>query len=89
MKMDKSVAVALIVLVALAGISTGLYVSDILEDMKEPVVNKNDFVEVYYLGYLANGTVFDSSIQDNINITIAKLPRIDFVFLHLVFIYFN
>jgi FKBP-type peptidyl-prolyl cis-trans isomerase 2 len=53
----------------MAGISSGLYLFRVWENLQDPVVSQGDFVELYYIGYLANGTVFDSSIQNSHNVT--------------------
>lgn len=69
MKIEKSVAFALVLLVAMAGISSGLYLASVWENLQDPTVSQDDFVELYYIGYLSNDTVFDSSFQDAINVT--------------------
>jgi len=69
MKLEKSVALALVLLVSMAGISSGLYLFRVWENLQDPVVSRGDFVELYYIGYLSNETVFDSSIQDALNVT--------------------
>jgi len=69
MKLEKSVALALVILVSMAGISSGLYLFRFWESLQDPTVSQGDFVELYYIGYLSNGTVFDSSFQDTQNVT--------------------
>ena len=69
MKLEKSVVLALVILVSMAGFSSGLYLFHVWESLQDPVVSQGDFVELYYIGYLSNGTVFDSSIQDTVNVT--------------------
>ncbi len=69
MKLEKPFALALVLLVSLAGISSGLYLFRLWENLQDPIVSQGDFVELYYIGYLSNGTVFDSSFQEAVNVT--------------------
>lgn len=71
MKLEKSVIAAITALIVIVGVTTGLYINEIL---KKPEVEKGDFVEINYIGYFENDTVFDTSINENITIT----PETDF-----------
>jgi len=68
MKLERSVIVAIVALVILAGAASGYYGYGIWKENQPLKVEKGDFVEFYYIGYFENGTVFDSSFG-NENIT--------------------
>ena len=61
MKLEKSVIAAIIALIVIAGVITGLYINEILE---KPEIEKGDFVEINYIGYFENGTIFDTTYYD-------------------------
>lgn len=62
MKLEKSVIVAIIALVLLAGAASGYYGYEIWKEHQPLKVEKGDFVEFYYIGYFENGSIFDSSL---------------------------
>jgi len=53
--------IALVVILAVAG---GIYA---YENMQKDVLREGDFAEIYYIGYLENGTVFASSFNGNVS----------------------
>ncbi len=53
--------IALVVILAVAG---GIYA---YENMQESVLKEGDFAEIYYIGYLENGSVFASSFEGNVS----------------------
>jgi FKBP-type peptidyl-prolyl cis-trans isomerase 2 len=69
MKLEKSVIVAIIALVLLAGAASGYYGYEIWKEHQPLKVEKGDFVEFYYIGYFENGSIFDSSFGSGDNIT--------------------
>ncbi len=61
MKLDKSVIAAVIALVAIAAAVSAYYGYDLWQEQQPDTVGEGDFVELYYIGYYENGTVFSSS----------------------------
>ena len=68
MKLDRSVIIAIVALVIIAGAASGYYGYNIWKENQPLKVEKGDFVEFYYIGYFENGTVFNSSFSGG-NIT--------------------
>lgn len=68
MKLEKPVILAMAVLVAVAASASGYYGYEIWKEKQPPKVEEGDFAEIYYIGYLENGSIFDSSFGDE-NIT--------------------
>lgn len=68
MKLEKSVILAIVVLVAIAAAASGYYGYEMWKEKQPLKVEKGDFAEIYYIGYLENGSIFDSSFGDE-NIT--------------------
>jgi len=52
---------ALVIILAITG---AIYAYEIME---KRVLKEGDFAEIYYIGYFENGTVFDSSFQENVS----------------------
>ncbi len=69
MKLERSVILAIVVLVAIAAAASGYYGYGVWKEHQPLKVESGDFVEIYYIGYLENGSIFDSSFgNDNITV---------------------
>ncbi|MEA2055141.1 MAG: FKBP-type peptidyl-prolyl cis-trans isomerase [Candidatus Thermoplasmatota archaeon] len=68
MKLERPVILAIVILVAIAAAAGGYYGYELWKEKQPLKVEKGDFVEIYYIGYFENGSIFDSSFSDE-NIT--------------------
>jgi len=66
MKLEKSVVMAIVALVAIVATASAYYEYDQWLEKQPLEVKKGDFVEAYYIGYLENGSVFASSFNENV-----------------------
>ncbi|KAA0002291.1 MAG: FKBP-type peptidyl-prolyl cis-trans isomerase [Thermoplasmata archaeon] len=66
MKLERSVVVAIVALVAIVATASGYYGYEEWLERQPPKVQKGDFVEAYYIGYLENGSIFVSSFEENV-----------------------
>lgn len=69
MTLEKSVLLAIGALVAIAAAASGYYGYELWKESQPLEVENGDFVEMYYIGYLQNGTVFASSFSNQTAIT--------------------
>ncbi len=69
MRLERPVILAIIALVAVAAAASGYYGYEMWKEKQPLQVGKGAFAELYYIGYLENGSIFDSSFVDA-NITI-------------------
>jgi FKBP-type peptidyl-prolyl cis-trans isomerase 2 len=70
MKLDKTVLLAIGILVAIAAATSAYYGYDIWQESRPLEIGEDDFVEMYYIGYYENETIFASSFNETVNITI-------------------
>ncbi len=61
MKLDRSVIAAIVALVAIAAAASAYYGYQVWQEQQPDAVGEGDFVEMYYIGYYENETVFSSS----------------------------
>ena len=69
MKFDRTVLLAIVALVAIAAAASAYYGYDMWEESQPLKLKEKDFLEMYYLGYFENETVFASSFDETLNIT--------------------
>lgn len=68
MKLERSVIAAIIALVAIATAASAYYGYEVWQEQQPATVGEGDFVELYYIGYYENETVFSSSFTaDNVS----------------------
>ena len=66
MKLDRTVIVAIIALVTIAAAASGYYGYEVWKEQQPNKIGEGDFVELYYIGYYENETVFASSFTGNV-----------------------
>jgi FKBP-type peptidyl-prolyl cis-trans isomerase 2 len=69
MKFDRTVLLAIVALVAIAAAASAYYGYDMWKESQPLKLKEKDFLEMYYLGYFENETVFASSFDETLNIT--------------------
>ncbi|MDD3493819.1 MAG: FKBP-type peptidyl-prolyl cis-trans isomerase [Candidatus Thermoplasmatota archaeon] len=70
MKLEKPVLLAIVALVTVAAAASGYYGYELWKEGQPLEVKTGDFVEMYYIGYLENETVFASSFSDQTDVTV-------------------
>ena len=69
MKFDRTVLLAIVALVGIAAAASAYYGYDMWKESQPLKLKEKDFLEMYYLGYYENETVFASSFDETLNIT--------------------
>jgi len=67
MKIERSVLMAIVALVAIAAAASGYYGYEVWKEQQPTTVGEGDFVELYYIGYYENETVFASSFTGDVS----------------------